>query len=134
MLFANTDVDSPAELDFDNLSLGAGPSGSSTGAPAPATAVSTTDSNDLADALRAQLADSNAAVDQLKRIIRERLGDSLGLEAVRNEDTTQDVSVGRGKGKASGEGQKEKPERDDDSHYFEVSLRVVDSSIRHDGI
>lgn len=64
-------------------------------------------------ALRAQLADSTQSVEQLKKIIQERLGDSMGLGSAKE---MQEEVVVKGKGKGV-----EGEERDDDSHYFEVS-------------
>lgn len=72
------------------------------------------------------MADSNAALEKLKTIIQERLGDSMGISEARGDTTavprTAAPSVYSGKGKASVDGQSAAaPERDDDSHYFEAS-------------
>ena len=103
------------ELDFDSLSLSeASPSASSsTAAP-----TQTASESDVITALRAQLSDSNAALDQLKSIIKDRLGESMGLGGSGEKDIKEEVIVRKDtKGKGV-----EGEERDDDSHYFEVRV------------
>lgn len=104
-----------AELDFDALSLSE-PSPSSSSAPAPSSSHATASESDIVQALRAQLADSNQALDQLKTIIKDRLGETMGLSGAK--EMQEEVVV---KKDTKGKGV-EGEERDDDSHYFEVSL------------
>ncbi|GAA5922674.1 hypothetical protein JCM1841_001099 [Sporobolomyces salmonicolor] len=117
------------QLDFDSLSLSSGPSqpagSSSTVAATPASPpVSSADptAHDLVEALRAQLADSNAANEQLRRIVRERCGSSMGLEEIKAAQKDEEgvkVVVDKGKGK-EGEPRKEgEAAHQDDDHYFE---------------
>lgn len=96
--FLRTPLTPSAETDFDSLSL-------SPSAPA-ATATSSADA-DLIASLRAQLSDSTSSLLSLKKIVKDRLGASMGLDGAEEE-----VVVRKGKGK-------EGEERDDDSHYFE---------------
>ncbi|BGP18288.1 hypothetical protein JCM10213_008461 [Rhodosporidiobolus nylandii] len=127
--------DALLQLDFDSLSLSApaASSSSTSGAPALAPPVpssaspSTLDPSaaDLIEALRAQLADSEQANAQLRRIVQERLGGSMGLEDARNAQ--EDVPV-EGKGKAKEvvpEGEEGEAVHKDDEHYF-VSYELND--------
>lgn len=102
------------EVDFDEMSLSD---------PAPSASTSQAahgpSQNELVEALKAQLADSNAAMEQLKRIIRERVGDSMGLDQTEQIQQEPVVNVSRSD---KGKGVADKPERDDDTHYFEVSV------------
>ncbi|KAK4050337.1 hypothetical protein OIO90_005130 [Microbotryomycetes sp. JL221] len=108
-----------AEVDFDNLSLGNAVASTSSGVNV-ASVNDTSSQHELVDTLRAQLADAEQAMSQLKTIIRDRLGDKMGLDQAGAADgqvdkraiVKQDLS---GKGKQPAD----KPERDDDTHYFE---------------
>lgn len=106
------DIFSALEIDFDSLSL--------TEPTSPTTVLSVPGGEDsaLIAALRAQLADSAQAMDSLKKIVRSRLGDEMGLVDVVNDQSIIIKASGshnkHGKGKGvNGE------DRDDDSHYFE---------------
>jgi hypothetical protein len=131
-------VHSPSELDFDNLTLGEEAQNDSGPAPgsssSPDAAAPAREDRDLVDALRAQLSDSNAALEKLKAIMQERLGHSMGLNDVQSESSVTaspkaPASASSGKGKASAEGETAAaPERDDDSHYFEVSRAALSRS------
>ncbi|KAM0790111.1 hypothetical protein ACM66B_005437 [Microbotryomycetes sp. NB124-2] len=103
------------QVDFDELSLGNPVASTSAQAP-QARPESTPSQNDLVEALRAQLADAEQAMAQLKSIIRDRLGESMGLDQqaeVQAEKAVVKQTSIKGKDSAG------KPERDDDTHYFE---------------
>ena len=70
--------------------------------------------------LRAQLADTQLAFTSLKKVVQDRLGDSLGLDLVA-EVKADTAEVPRPKVRKEGERPKDSKgkERDDDSHYFE---------------
>lgn len=107
-------ADCPTELDFDSLCLSAS---SSAPAAGPNSKIPEESANLIA-ALRAQLADSHQALDSLKRIVRERVGEEMGLNSgaevvVGGERKTRGVEAETGAGEGKGK------ERDDDSHYFE---------------
>ncbi|ORY83596.1 S-adenosyl-L-methionine-dependent methyltransferase [Leucosporidium creatinivorum] len=104
--------DALLQLDFDALSLSE-PSPSSSSAPAASSSHPTASESDIIQALRAQLADSNQALDQLKNIIKDRLGETMGLSSAK--EMQEEVVV---KKDTKGKGV-EGEERDDDSHYFE---------------
>ncbi|GAA5976382.1 hypothetical protein JCM11641_005996 [Rhodosporidiobolus odoratus] len=124
--------DAILQLDFDALSLDAPSASSSTGAPAasssssaaPAPPVPSTSASalldpsasDLVEALRAQLADSEQANAQLRKIVQDRLGAVMGLDAARNGET-EVVVEGKGKGKQEDQDEGEAVHKDDD-HYF----------------
>ncbi|GAA5874422.1 hypothetical protein JCM8547_005395 [Rhodosporidiobolus lusitaniae] len=133
------DDDAVLQLDFDSLHLSstsptpapaASSSSPSSGAPALAPPIASTSSSldpsasDLVEALRAQLADAQQANDQLRRIVQERLGGSMGLEEARKAGETEEVQVVEGKGKGK-EGEEKKVAEQgeavhkDDDHYFE---------------
>ncbi|KAI5481118.1 protein arginine N-methyltransferase 3 [Pseudohyphozyma bogoriensis] len=99
--------DALLQLDFENLSL----SSSTPSASAPA--ASTSEDQDLVSLLRAQLADSNQALEQLKKLYQSRANsgplDTEVVESVQADKTVVDKEGAGDKGK----------ERDDDSHYFE---------------
>ena len=112
----------PAEIDFDELleaRTGAAPAASSSG-PVATTPGSGSDDRDLVSILRAQLADTQLAFSSLKKVVQDRLGDSLGLDLV--QEVQQDTAeVPKPKVRKEGELPKDSKgkERDDDSHYFE---------------
>ncbi|GAA5977764.1 hypothetical protein JCM10908_005085 [Rhodotorula pacifica] len=128
--------DALLQLDFDTLSLGAAPSAASDApaalappVPSTSTAVHATSAaldpsaNDLIEALTAQLSDAQAANDQLRRIVRERCGKEMGLEALLGNgaaaaaaEEVEVVSSSKGKAKAEDDG--EAIHKDDD-HYYE---------------
>ncbi|GAA5906701.1 uncharacterized protein JCM6883_004560 [Sporobolomyces salmoneus] len=120
--------DALLQLDFDSLSLSssadastsahAGTSSSSPSAQDPT-------ARDLIEALQAQLADSQAANESLRKIVRDRCGGAMGLDQVvgaQNGDEEAEVKASQDKGKGKG---KEEERKDgeaahkDDAHYFE---------------
>ncbi len=119
---AELTLDIPStEIDFDELfesRTGSAPAASSSAAPA-ATATSP-DDGDLVSILRAQLADTQLAFTSLKKVVQDRLGDSLGLDVVA-EVKGDTAEVAKPKARKEGELPKDSKgkERDDDSHYFE---------------
>lgn len=73
----------------------------------------------MIDALRAQLSDAHQANDQLRRIVRSRLGGVMGLEDAAAAAAEEAAPVeGKGKGKETDEDQGEAVHKDDD-HYYE---------------
>ncbi|GAA5914385.1 hypothetical protein JCM8208_002831 [Rhodotorula glutinis] len=123
--------DALLQLDFDSLSLSAASSSSaptassSVSAPAPASASTPSldpSASDLVDALRAQLSDAQAANDQLRKIVRSRLGGVMGLDEAHNASDEAVAVDGKGKEKERGEGDDKKDGEavhKDDDHYFE---------------
>ncbi|GAA5934247.1 uncharacterized protein JCM15063_004516 [Sporobolomyces koalae] len=111
--------DALLQLDFDSLSLASAPSAEpSTSAASPASQDPT--ARDLIEVLQAQLADSQAANDSLRRIVRERCGDSMGLDQVAHANDEIKVTEGKGKGKDRQEERKDgQAAHKDDDHYFE---------------
>ncbi|MBZ6370708.1 MAG: hypothetical protein LBE44_02125 [Microbacterium hominis] len=118
------------ELDFDTLSLSSAPNASSSeGAPpVPSTssAAATLDpsANDLIEALTAQLSDAQAANDQLRKIVRERCGKEMGLEALLGAGAAADEAAplsdaGKGKAKAQAHDDDGEAIHKDDDHYYE---------------
>jgi protein arginine N-methyltransferase 3 len=92
------------ELDFDSLTLSdPTPSASSSSTAAPIQ--SNTSESEIVQALRAQLADSTQAVEQLKKLFSER----VNVDGVKEDRAVVDGPSDAHKGKA----------RDDDTHYFE---------------
>lgn len=114
--FYLTNIVSSPEIDFDSLSLSATapPSTSTSTLTSTITNPYSPTQEDLISALRVQLSDSNQALEQLKSIFKERLGESLGLGG----SSEGEVPVVVSKKDVSGKG-KGSEERDDDSHYFE---------------
>ncbi|KWU42882.1 S-adenosyl-L-methionine-dependent methyltransferase [Rhodotorula sp. JG-1b] len=126
--------DALLQLDFDTLSLSSARNASSSeGAPAAAappvpstsSAAATPDpsANDLIEALTAQLSDAQAANDQLRKIVRERCGKEMGLEALLGAGAAAEEAApmsegGKGKAKAQAEDDGEAIHKDDD-HYYE---------------
>lgn len=122
----------PTELDFDTLVLSpsSAPDASSSSSSAPAglappvpstSGPSSLDpsAQDVIDALRAQLSDAHQANDQLRRIVRSRLGGVMGLEDAAAAAAEEAAPVeGKGKGKETDEDQGEAVHKDDD-HYYE---------------
>ncbi|TNY22426.1 putative arginine N-methyltransferase 3 [Rhodotorula diobovata] len=126
--------DALLQLDFDSLSLtttDAAPSTSAGGLAPPVPTASSSSgaaldpsAQDLVDALRAQLSDAQAANDQLRKIVRSRLGGVMGLdEAANAADEPAVVSAAAAdKGKAKevdGEVKDGEAIHKDDDHYFE---------------
>ncbi|GAA5846271.1 hypothetical protein JCM9279_005883 [Rhodotorula babjevae] len=121
--------DALLQLDFDSLSLTAAPaaptasSSTTSSAPVPAPSASLDPSaSDLVDALRAQLSDAHAANDQLRKIVRSRLGGVMGLDEAANAGD-EPVVDGKGKAKEERGGDEENKDGEavhkDDDHYFE---------------
>ncbi|GAA5821946.1 hypothetical protein JCM10212_005157 [Sporobolomyces blumeae] len=124
--------DAILQLDFDSFTLSSsGPSqpgpaaasSSSSHAAANATSASDPTARDLVEALRAQLADAQAANDSLRKIVRDRCGSSMGLNDVAQaradeEDLLVKAAEGKGKGKQEERKDGEAAHKDDD-HYFE---------------
>nr|CRX79081.1 hypothetical protein ls5930a1_00124 [Leucosporidium scottii] len=106
------------------ISLDLSPTPSSSSAPAPSSSHPTASESDIIQALRAQLADSNQALDQLKNIIKDRLGETMGLNSAK--EMQEEVVV---KKDTKGKGV-EGEERDDDSHYFEIHEIMLKDKIR----
>ncbi|GAA5999244.1 uncharacterized protein JCM10292_001696 [Rhodotorula paludigena] len=121
------------QLDFDTLVLSPSSapdasSSSSSSAPAglappvPSTSGPSSldpSAQDVIDALRAQLSDAHQANDQLRRIVRSRLGGVMGLEDAAAAAAEEAAPVeGKGKGKETDEDQGEAVHKDDD-HYYE---------------
>lgn len=105
-----------AEIDFDSLSLSPAPQADSS-AVVPRT--SSHEDGDVINALRSQLADSNQALESLKKIVKDRLGNEMGLADIAREDEKTIVHSLRENLKGKGKIGKDGEERDDDSHYFE---------------
>ncbi|KAM0747348.1 S-adenosyl-L-methionine-dependent methyltransferase [Meredithblackwellia eburnea MCA 4105] len=94
------------QLDFDSLPLSSPsplPSTSTSSAPAPSTTL-TPNQDDLVMALKAQLADSNQALNELKKLFRDRVG------------LPDEVDVDEKEVREEVKGEKK---RDDDTHYFD---------------
>ncbi|KAK4050975.1 hypothetical protein OIV83_003104 [Microbotryomycetes sp. JL201] len=109
------DDDVLLQVDFDDLSL-SDPVASTSSRAIETHTESLPPQNDLVDALKAQLADAEQAMAQLKSIIRDRLGESMGLDQqaeVQAEKAVVRPDSEKGKQIAG------KPDRDDDTHYFE---------------
>ncbi|GAA5853144.1 hypothetical protein JCM3766R1_005366, partial [Sporobolomyces carnicolor] len=128
------------QLDFDSLSLSGGGGGEPSSSAAGSSGASSSQqqqqqqqdptARDLIEALQAQLADSRAANDQLRKIVRDRCGGAMGLDQVavvdqRDEDARVKhaaASQDKGKGKEAAAAADVKPGQaahQDDAHYFE---------------
>ncbi|GAA5822642.1 hypothetical protein JCM3770_002852 [Rhodotorula araucariae] len=120
--------DALLQVDFDSLTLG--PTGASSTAPLVSSAPSSSSAGgaldpsaqDLVDALRAQLSDAQAANEQLRKIVRTRLGGAMGLDEAASADEVVPVAADA-KGKAKEldgvETKDGEAVHKDDDHYFE---------------
>ncbi|GAA6019815.1 hypothetical protein JCM11491_000281 [Sporobolomyces phaffii] len=116
--------DALLQLDFDSLSLSQPAEASTSGAARPSSSSQDPTARDIIEALQAQLADSQAANDSLRKIVRERCGGSMGLDQVADatergeEEAKVRASQDKGKGKEAERKDGEAAHKDDD-HYFE---------------
>ncbi|GAA5881257.1 hypothetical protein JCM16303_004866 [Sporobolomyces ruberrimus] len=117
--------DAILQIDFDSLSISQSAEPSTSTASAPTTSSSQDPTaRDLIEALQAQLADSQAANDSLRRIVRDRCGGSMGLDQVasssQNDEEAVKVRASQEKGKGKEEDRKDgEAAHKDDDHYFE---------------
>ncbi|GAA5986806.1 hypothetical protein JCM5350_005245 [Sporobolomyces pararoseus] len=114
--------DALLQLDFDSLSLSSSAE-PSTSAPVTSSTSASQDptARDIIEALQAQLADSQAANESLRKIVRDRCGATMGLDQVaesQEEESKVKLSQDKGKGKEEERKDGEAAHKDDD-HYFE---------------